>query len=95
MMQSWARPTTNQEIKEDNVEELIGMISEHNECGKQDYDPEDALQAIRGTANMLIRMACGDNGGGWIYDAEMFMLMGNNLIEAADAIETALIGGGK
>lgn len=56
----------------------------------QTYDPEDALQAIRGTANMLNRMACGDHGGGWTFDNEMFLLMGRNLIEAADAIEAAL-----
>ena len=57
---------------------------------KKIYDPEDALQAIRGTANMLNRMACGDHGGGWAYDAQMFMLMGRNLIEAADAIEVVI-----
>ena len=72
------------------MEELIGMVSEHNDGGKQDYDPEDALAYVRGVANILNRLACGDQGGGWVYDEQMLLLLGRDLLEAADAIESAL-----
>lgn len=61
----------------------------------QTCDPEDALAYIRGTANILNRMACGDHGGGWTYDSQMFLLMGRDLIEAADALEVALFQNGE
>lgn len=56
-------------------------------------DPEDALTVIRGTANMLNRLACGE-GGSWAYDGDMFITMGRTLMEAAGAIEALLYGDG-
>lgn len=56
------------------------------------YDPEDALAYVRGVANILNRLACGDQGGGWFYDEQMLLLLGRDLLEAADALEAALMG---
>lgn len=58
----------------------------------QTYDPEDALAYVRGVANILNRLACGDHGGAWIHDEQMLLLLGRDLLEAADALEAALYG---
>lgn len=60
---------------------------------QEPYDPEDALACVRGVANILNRLACGDRGGAWIYDEQTYALLGRDLLEAADALEAALMGG--
>lgn len=59
---------------------------------QEPYSTEDAIAYVRGVANILNRLACGDQGGGWVYDEQMLLLLGRDLLEAADALEAALYG---
>lgn len=59
---------------------------------QEPYDPEDALACVRGVANILNRMATCSGGGSWAYDEQTYALLGRDLLEAADALEAALMG---
>ena len=56
---------------------------------QEHHDAEDALEAVRGTANELARMS-----NGAIYDQRALMLMAHDLTAAADALEAALMADG-
>lgn len=58
--------------------------------GREPYSTEDALAAVRGTANELARMS----NGGAICDRLALMLMAHDLTAAADALEAALMADG-